>query len=205
MRVKVNVMNRYKRWMTLFIVILAVGASAPGCGKKGEEEEEALGGPGAVSNVINGFGNSGGQGQSGILSENTCHEVSRSSDGSVTFPIATSGSDPHYYSGGFSQGGYLYAVAYVASTRFTGGNAYSVQNSFNDNLVVNISTDDLYFNGQVYLAPATVRDILRYVGQDANRSTLCVDGVTFQQVLFSGASMSGIMTLWVNDFPVIYF
>lgn len=206
MRVKVNVMNIYKRWITLLVVILAVGASVPGCGKKDEEGDTPVpGAPGAPSNVVNGFGSNGGSGQAGILSENNCYEVARQSDGSVDFPIATHPSDPHYYSNGFSNGGYLYAVAYVANTYFTGGNGYQSQNSYGDLLNVYISSDDLYFNGRVYLAPSTVRDILRYIGEDPGKGSLCVDGVTFQQVQFFGSNMSGYMTLWVNDYPVIYF
>ena len=174
--------------------------SVPGCGKGDDEEGEANNNGGSSSSTINGFGNSGGQGQAGIRSENNCYEVSRQGDGSVRFPIATSPSQPHYY-----QGGYLYATAYVADTFYTGGNHYSTQNAYNDTLDVFISSNDEYFNGDVYLANKTVRDILVYLGQSADEDSLCVDGITFQQVLINGGPMQGYMTLWVKNYPVIYF
>lgn len=203
-RVKVKAMNMYKRWISLLVVIVAVGASVPGCGKKDEEEAVNNGGGGGTS-TVNGFSVNGGVGQAGILSENTCYNVTRNSDGSLEFPIATHPSDPHSYSGGYSNGGYLYAIAYVADRYYTGGNSYSAKNSYGDTLNVYISSDDLYFNGRVYLAPATVRDLLRYLGEDPSDSTVCIDGVVFQQVQVYGSSMTGYMTLWVDDYPVLNF
>ena len=47
-----EVMSMYKRWMTVLLVILAVGASVPGCGKKDEEEIYLLASP--IENIKKG-------------------------------------------------------------------------------------------------------------------------------------------------------
>lgn len=188
---------KYRKLFALAVAVFAVALSVPGCGKKKDENQVGPGGP--ANQIGNGFTSSGGYGQGSVLSLNTCYNVSQSSDGSVTFPLATDPANPHYV-----YGGQIYAIAYVASTVYSGGNAYSVQNQYGDSMTIYIAPNDQYFSGIVRLAPATVRDIARYLGKPANQA-LCIDGVVFYGTYIQGGRIEGGMTLYVNNYPVINF
>ena len=193
---------KYRKLLALAVVVFSVALSVPGCGKKDEKKGVGVG---IGSPIGNGFTQVGGYGQGSVLSLNSCYSVSKASNGTIAFPIATDPNNQHYV-----YGGALYATAYVSNTVFAAGNSYLVQTNYGDTMTIYLAPNDQYFSGLITLSATTVRDIQLYlqsIGVNRNNSSnsLCIDGVVFNGSTIQGSRLQGGMTLYVNDVAVITF
>lgn len=196
---------KYRKLLALLTVIGAVALSAPGCGKKNDPAKPNYGvGVWGANNfqVVN------GSGQASLLSYSSCYRVNQSSDGSISFPIATSGSAPH------TLNGYLNATVYVALQFIVQGNRYTMTNSYGDTMEVYINGQ--FLSGRATLSSNTVGQIKAALrnqynrGSDSNSTSLCIDGFTITNAYLNNSTILSSQgqystVLYVDNLPFPLF